>query len=374
MMCYATQSLDQESCPKLVKTCLEPPRIWSVSLPKQYTHLWSKKKSLSKKLRIWRGHIKTGCLKISHPEKPAWNMHRRPCGLWREHERRLLHRDALPTQSESRTARAVSVTTWITIRTRRSHLCHAGISEMHFVPAVARAAPFSSSAHTGAPTLWQGHNRRRWLKFCWAAEILVWGISHYSSAFLFHIQSSAYLCPDPCFSPRSYHIPSLFSTKTSVFKLIPSHSALHGEHFIVTGQYLGPLILQRGCFFLLQKLPSVIETKRSILCKVQCSVLVLTAQTKIQHIFTGTVWWLTFLELARDFHNSHLCFAAPEAVVMMPICLNICNWHTGQANISFFFFFPRMGPSSFPLHSPSPKRGKGKCHGFLHCKGCIPIK
>lgn len=196
-------------------------------------------------------------------------------------------------------------------------------------------------------------------------------VSHYFRAFLFHIQSSAYLCPDPCFSLSSYHIPSLFSTKGSVLKLIPSHSAFHGEHFIVMGQYLGPLVLRRGCFFLLQKLPSVIKTKCSILCKVQCIALVLPVQTKIQHIFTGTVWWLSFLEVARDLNNSHLCFSAPKAVVMMPICLNICNWHTGQANISFFSF-PGWDLLYFPFIPPHPREAKASVMGFCIAKSASP--
>lgn len=61
----------------------------------------------------------------------------------------------VPMRAVSKTARAVCVTAWIAIRTSPNHLCFVGtsVSETHFVQAVAGAAPSSSSAHTGAPSL-----------------------------------------------------------------------------------------------------------------------------------------------------------------------------------------------------------------------------
>lgn len=118
--------------------------------------------------------------------------------------------------------------------------------------------------------------------------MLVWGISRYLGAFHFHVQSSAYLCPDPCLSPVSYHIPSSSFTEASVFKLIPLHSALHREHFIVLGQYLGSLVLQRGSLSQ-WKLTGAIKAKGSILYRVHCIVPVPSAQNKIQHIFPAMV-------------------------------------------------------------------------------------
>lgn len=117
--------------------------------------------------------------------------------------------------------------------------------------------------------------------FCWAADILTWGISHYFSAFHFHVQSSAYLCPDPCLSPVSYHIPSPSSTEASVFRLIPLHSALHGEHFIFTGQYLSPLVLQRGCFSLYEN--CLVLLKQSTAYYAKCRVAVFSLLHKLTY-------------------------------------------------------------------------------------------
>lgn len=107
-------------------------------------------------------------------------------------------------------------------------------------------------------------------------------------------------------------------------------------------------------FFLVWILPSVIKIKCSILCKVRCVSLVLTTQIKIQHIFPGMVWWLTTLQLARDSHNAHFCFAAPKEVVRIPICLSIWNWHAGQPNLYFWFcfcsaFFQDIFSPAFPF-------------------------
>lgn len=104
-------------------------------------------------------------------------------------------------------------------------------------------------------------------------------------------------------------------------------------------------------FFLVWMLPGVIRIKCSLLCKVQCVSLLLITQIKIQHIFPGMVWWLTILELARDSHNAHFCFAAPKEVVRIPICLSIWNWHTGQANLSFSFCFVFFFPGPYLLVS-----------------------
>lgn len=155
-----------------------------------------------------------------------------------------------PTWAVSKTARAVCMTAWTAIRTGPNHLCLVGISisETHFIQAVTLAAPQVHLLTQGLQVCDRSTTATDCWNFCWAADILFWGISRYFGAFYFHVQNSAYLCLDPYLSPVSYLILSPSSTEASVFKLIPSHSALHREHFIVMGQYLGPLVLQSGCF------------------------------------------------------------------------------------------------------------------------------
>lgn len=157
---------------------------------------------------------------------------------------------SMPMRSGSNTARAACVTAWIALRTWPNHLCPCGHQRI-------RNTLYTGSSWGCSLKFIYSHRLQvcdrgttatdGW-NFCWAADILIWGISHYFSAFHFHVQSPAYLCPDPYLSPVSYHIPSPSSTEASVFKLIPLHSALCGEHFIVMGQYLGPWFYKEDVF------------------------------------------------------------------------------------------------------------------------------
>lgn len=197
----------------------------------------------------------------------------------------------IPTRAGSKTVTAASFRAWTAVRTcpKLCALLPSACQKHSSMKAVAGTAASSSLVHSGALSLWQGHNGLRQLKFLLSCRYSHLRDITLLQCFPFSRSNSAYLCPDPYLNPVSYHIPSLSSTEASVFRLIPLHSALHGEHFIFIGQYLGPLVLERGCLSWYEN--CVVLLKQSTAYYAKCSVSVLSLLHKLTYTAFSQAWY-----------------------------------------------------------------------------------
>lgn len=192
----------------------------------------------------------------------------------------------IPLWAGSKTARAVCVTAWIAITACPNHLCLVSIrvSETHLIQAVAGAAPPSSFAHTVTPSLWQGHNGHRRLKFLLSCRYS--RLRDITLLWCFPFSRSKLCIPVPWpllkSSVLSYSLSILHWSYSNKLNETNSLALCTSQRvFYCYGSIFGPPAFTKRIFFLVWNLAGVIKTKCSILCKVQCVVLVLTALIKI---------------------------------------------------------------------------------------------